>query len=239
MNGRPRKDGTVPLATARRTGLVDQVIEQMRRAITQGEWPVGERIPAEPDLVTALGVGRNTLREAVRALAHGGLLEVRQGDGTFVRATSELSGAVRRLCGSQLREVLQARRALEVEGARLAAVERTPTELRSLTELLRQREKTLLAGDMVDFVRIDAEFHAAVVRCGHNRLLWELHNGMTEAIRASVAATTGAGPGGSEIDHDDLLVAIADGDADRAANEAGGFLGELLGQHSAGRAQPR
>ena len=81
----------MPLATTRRTGLVDQVIEQMRKAISSGEWPVGQRIPAEPELVSALGVGRNTVREAVRALAHAGLLEVRQGDGTFVRATSELA----------------------------------------------------------------------------------------------------------------------------------------------------
>ena len=68
----------MPLATTRRAGLVDQVIEQMRGAITSGEWPVGQRIPPEPELVTALGVGRNTVREAVRALSHAGLLEVRQ-----------------------------------------------------------------------------------------------------------------------------------------------------------------
>ncbi|EWM16430.1 GntR-family transcriptional regulator, partial [Kutzneria sp. 744] len=105
-----REDDPVPLATTRRTGLVDQVIEQMRKAISSGEWPVGQRIPAEPELVSALGVGRNTVREAVRALAHAGLLEVRQGDGTFVRATSELSGAVRRLVGDELREVLEVRR---------------------------------------------------------------------------------------------------------------------------------
>jgi len=86
----------VSLTSTRRSGLVDQVIDQLRQAIADGEWPVGQRIPAEPELVAALGVGRNTVREAVRALSHAGLLEVRQGDGTFVRATSELSGALRR-----------------------------------------------------------------------------------------------------------------------------------------------
>src|ERR1700760_2897957 len=99
----------VPLTTTRRTGLVEQVIEQMRDAIRTGDWAVDQRIPPEPELVTVLGVGRNTVREAVRALSHAGLLEVRQGDGTFVRATSELSGAVRRMCGTQLREVRHAR----------------------------------------------------------------------------------------------------------------------------------
>src|ERR1044071_10150453 len=64
----------VPLATTRRAGLVDQVIEQLREAVTKGEWPIGQRSPTEPELATQLGVGRNTVREAVRALAHSGLL---------------------------------------------------------------------------------------------------------------------------------------------------------------------
>ena len=64
----------MPLATTRRAGLVDQVIEQMRSAITTGEWPVGQRIPPEPELVTALGVGRNTVREAVRAASPDAIL---------------------------------------------------------------------------------------------------------------------------------------------------------------------
>src|SRR5215471_3153791 len=125
----------VPLTTTRRAPLVDQVIEQMRAAIADGDWVVDQRIPPEPELVTALGVGRNTVREAVRALAHAGLLEVRQGDGTFVRATSEISGALRRLVGEELREVLEVRRTLEVEGARLAAKHRTPEDIAHLEAL--------------------------------------------------------------------------------------------------------
>src|ERR1700754_628703 len=105
------------LTTTQRTGLVDQVIAQMREAIRAGDWRIGTRIPPEPELVQALGVGRNTVREAVRALSHAGLLEVRQGDGTFVRATSEISGALRRMCGDELREVRQVRRGVGGGGA--------------------------------------------------------------------------------------------------------------------------
>src|SRR5437763_16585849 len=129
----------MPLATTRRAGLVDQAIEQLREAIKQGECQVGQRIPTETALAEGLGVGRNTVREAVRALAHSGLLEVRQGDGTYVRATSEVSGAIRRLCGTELREVLQVRRSLEVEGARLAASARTDEEVANLRALLARR----------------------------------------------------------------------------------------------------
>src|SRR5690349_24754732 len=101
-------------------GLVDQVIEQLRQSIGSGEWPVGERIPNETVLVESLGVGRNTVRAAVRALAHAGILDVRQGAGSYVRAPSEASGALRRLCGAQLLVHAQVRRRLEVHYPRLA-----------------------------------------------------------------------------------------------------------------------
>lgn len=219
----------MPLATTRRTGLVEQVIDQMRTLVTSGEWPIGRRIPAEPELVTALGVGRNTVREAVRALAHAGLLEVRQGDGTFVRATSELSGAVRRLCDAELRDVLEVRHALEVEGARLAAARRSEEELQRLTEILAERDAALAAGEWERMVVTDTAFHLMLVECSQNPVLTELYRGFTEAVKASVATTVD-----SEVDsdrhisHQDLLAAVRDRDSERAAREAGGFIEELL-----------
>ena len=219
----------MPLATTRRTGLVDQVIDQLRDAVRQGEWPVGNRIPTEPELATTLGVGRNTIREAVRALSHSGLLEVRQGDGTYVRATSEVSGAIRRLCGEELREVLQVRRMLEVEAARLAATDRTDEELANLRALHTQRDKAQAESRFADFVQTDADFHLAVVACAHNTLLTELYRGLTEAITASVAATTHQELGPAEhIEHRGIIDAIADRDPTRAATEAAAFLDELL-----------
>ncbi|MFI5609190.1 FadR/GntR family transcriptional regulator [Amycolatopsis sp. NPDC051903] len=218
----------MPLATTRRAGLVDQVIDQLREAITQGEWPVGQRIPTEPALVAQLGVGRNTVREAVRALAHTGILEVRQGDGTYVRATSEVSGALRRLCGSELREVLQVRRTLEVEGARLAATARTDADLARLRTLLERRDDDHREGRIDEFARTDAEFHLEIVRCGHNSLLFELYRGLMEAITASVASTYDDLEHAEIIKHRGLVDAIEARDADRATAEAGGFLDELL-----------
>ncbi|QRY49485.1 FadR/GntR family transcriptional regulator [Mycolicibacterium septicum] len=212
----------MPLATTRRTGLVDQVIEQLRTLVTSGEWPVDSRIPTEPELVEALGVGRNTVREAVRALAHNGIFEVRQGDGTYVRATSEVSAALRRLCGSELRDVLQVRRCLEVEGARLAATARTEEDLAELRAQLAHTDTT----DHAQFTHSDTEFHLAVVRASHNPVLIEIYRGLLEAITASVA-TTSATPGGM-FPHDGLVEAIADGDVERAGREAAGFLDEIL-----------
>lgn len=217
----------MPLVTTRRTGLVDQVIEQLRASVTSGEWAVDTKIPTEPELVDALGVGRNTVREAIRALAHGGIFEVRQGDGTYVRATSEVSGALRRLCGTELREVLQVRRCLEVEGARLAATARTEEDLAELREHLDRRNTT----DPEEFARTDTDFHLAVVRASHNSVLIALYCGLTEVIVASVATATSV-PEVGMFSHDGLVEAIAAGDVDRAGQEASGFLDELLAQAS-------
>lgn len=220
----------MPLVTTRRTGLVDQVIEQLRASVAGGEWPVDSRIPPEPELADSLGVGRNTVREAVRALAHSGILEVRQGDGTYVRATSEVSGALRRLCGSELRDVLQVRRCLEVEGARLAADARTDEDLAELRKLLDLRDSHQQQGRHEDFVRADTDFHLAVVGSSHNPVLAELYCGLTEVVMASVAATSTKPVQSDQIRHRGLLEAIAAGDVEAAGREAGGFLDELLGR---------
>lgn len=216
------------LTATRRTGLVDQVIEQMRQTIRSGDWAVDQRIPPEPELVSVLGVGRNTVREAVRALAHAGLLEVRQGDGTFVRATSEISGALRRMCGTELREVRQVRLLLEVEAARLAATHRTDDEVAMLAATLAERDAAVRDERWTDAVDADARFHREVVGCCGNSLLTELYLGLTEVVLASLAATAGHDDPAWRIGHGDLLAALRDQDPDRAAAEAGRFLAEHL-----------
>ncbi|MGW0163185.1 FadR/GntR family transcriptional regulator [Mycobacterium sp. NPDC003323] len=220
----------MPLASTRRTGLVEQVIEQLRDSVTTGEWPVDTKIPTEPVLAESLGVGRNTVREAVRALAHSGIFEVRQGDGTYVRATSEVSGALRRLCGTELREVLQVRRCLEVEGARLSATARTDADLTELWRLLERSDQLRAAGLAEEFARADADLHFAVVRSSHNAVLTELYRGLTEVVLASIATSTVSNPVSlaDSPRHRGLIEAIADRDDRRAVEEAGGFLDELL-----------
>ncbi|MCI2419157.1 FCD domain-containing protein [Saccharopolyspora sp. K220] len=221
----------MPLVTAKRTGLVDQVIAQIRELVSSGEWPLGGKIPPETELVIALGVGRNTVREAVRALSHAGLLEVRQGDGTFVRATSEISGAVRKLCGPELRQVLEVRRALEVEGARLAARARTEDDLRELEICLAARDAAVQRLDSAEVVTTDAEFHARLVAASHNPVLISLYEGIREAVASSVATTFNPEtPPEQHISHTELLAAVRDSEPRRAAEEAGAFLDELLAQ---------
>jgi DNA-binding FadR family transcriptional regulator len=216
------------LHTARRASLVDQVIDQLKDEIAAGEWPVGARIPAEPVLAESLGVGRNTVREAVKALTHTGLLECRQGDGTYVRATSELSGAVRRrLRTAELLEILQVRRALEVEAARLAATSRTDTDLARIESACDRRERALVSGPSEDFVQADLDFHTSIVEATHNQILIELYRDFTDAVRTSIIAA-GDLAGGDEVPHVPIARAIRAGDVEASVQAAHDCMEEIF-----------
>lgn len=209
----------------RREALSDQVIARLRRQITSGAWPVGSRIPTESELVEQLGVARNTVREAVRALAHTGLLDIRHGSGSYVRATSELAGMMRtRFETAETGDVADVRGALEVRAARLAAVRRTPEDLERLDDLLAQRDKAWAEGGRVGFVNADAAFHLAVVAASHNTVLAELYADLGEVIRASLLDHFGEALRPEQFqDHARLVAAIRDRDADRAARESGSY----------------
>jgi DNA-binding FadR family transcriptional regulator len=205
---------------------VRQTIEQLRSRILGGEWPVGGRIPTEPQLVAALGVGRNTVREAVRALVHAGVLEPRQGSGTYVVSTDELAPVVaRRLTDDRMTEVVEVRRAFEVEAARLAALRRTPGDLAALDAALAAREAAWHAGRVAEFVEADAALHTAVVAAAHNAMLAELYASVGAALRSTITQAMGdALEPERYVDHSRLVAAIRDGDPALAAREAGAFL---------------
>jgi DNA-binding FadR family transcriptional regulator len=219
MIGDP-EEADVSLRTAQRASLVDQVIDQLKEQISSGSWQMHAKIPTETMLAEHLGVGRNTVREAVRALTHAGLLECRQGDGTYVRATSELSGAMaRRLRTAEHIEILEVRRAFEVEAARLAATRRTDKDIALIEAALAEREKAWANGDPDTFVDNDLAFHVTVVEATHNRVLIDLYLDFSAALRASIAAAGGSLEQ-NYIPHEAIVRAIVAGDA-AAAERAG------------------
>ena len=225
--------GPVP----RRSSLCDEVIARLRHQITSGEWAVGSRIPTEPELVERLGVARNTVREAVRALAHNGLLAIRQGSGTYVVATSELAAVMgRRFAAAPQHDVVELRGALEATAARLAAAWRTAADLRRLEALLRRREQAWASGDRDAFVDADAAFHQAVVAAARNEVLLALYADLGQVIRDSLRAHVPAAldPAHDPMDHSGLVEAIRARDAERAAAEATAHTAAMK-RESAGR----
>ena len=173
----------MPLSTARRAGLVEQVIDQLRHAVTVGEWPVGQRIPNEAVLVESLGVGRNTVREAVRALAHAGILEVRQGDGTYVRTNVDPVEVMRRVGRSDLREHFALRNMLEAEAARLAAAHRSKADVGLLRRLLNARGEREQHVSSAAFAEADTAFHCAIAGMCGNGALAELYRYFANSVR--------------------------------------------------------
>ncbi|UER54835.1 FadR family transcriptional regulator [Kineosporiaceae bacterium SCSIO 59966] len=216
---------------ARRASRIDQVIEVLREELGSGRWPVGSRIPTEPELAELTGTGRNTVREAVQALVHAGLLERRQGSGTYVVADSELAVAVgRRVAEARNRDVLEVRRTLEVGAARLAATRRTAADVAELRELLARRTAARTAGDLDDVAAADLALHRAIARASRNPVLSELYDHLIDAIAENVRVNVGVRLRTADNDHADLVAAIVDGDPQRAALEAARFIDELLGE---------
>lgn len=214
----------------RRTGLIDQAVDQLRAQITGGNWPVGCRIPAEPALTTMLGVGRNTVREAVQSLVHAGLLKRRQGSGTYVVARSELGVTIgREIADARQRDVLEVRRSLEVETARLAAHRRTPADVAELIVHRDARTAAYSAGDLDAMVSTDLDLHRAIARTARNPVLLSLYENLLGAIGENIRFNFER-PAHTNDNHDGLVDAIAAGDADRAADEITAYLSAQLGE---------
>ncbi|MCB5168093.1 FadR family transcriptional regulator [Streptomyces bambusae] len=230
----------MPLTSPRRSALADQVIAQLRNQITSGEWPLGSRIPTEPELVEMLGVARNTVREAVRALAHNGLLDIRQGSGTYVIATSELAGVMhRRFADADPRHIAELRATLESSAARLAAERRTERDLVQLDALLARREQAWAGGDAEVFVAADVSLHMAVVAASHNDVLIALYADLGDLLRDWLREDVGTElTPDTHMDHARLVEAIRRGDGDAAASEAAGYPFGWLKDAPSGRRGP-
>ena len=142
--------------------LVDQALEQLRWRITEGKWAIGERLPTEPELSAELGISRNTVREAMRVLAFSGLIEIRQGDGSYLRSMTDPLGTMRALSHCTLAQAQETRQILEVEAIGLAALRRTDDDLKGLREAL-ERSGELYHGDLEAYISADLVFHKRLV----------------------------------------------------------------------------
>lgn len=162
-----------PLQRADR--LSDQVAAQLQTLVTSNTIRPGEKLPSERELCELLGVSRTVVREAVRSLVVKGLLEVRRGGGTVVRApdpvlVSEMMTMMLRSGGGDVSftHVQEVRRLLEVEIAGLAAERRSDADLALIeAQLQRMVEHT---ANPEQWAEADVAFHAAIATATHNPL---------------------------------------------------------------------
>ncbi|WP_055588461.1 FadR/GntR family transcriptional regulator [Peterkaempfera griseoplana] len=220
------------LHAAGRRSLVDAAIDQLREQLLSGAWQVGDRIPTEHELAESLQVGRNTVREAVRVLVHAGMLASRQGEGTFVRSTTDPASVLRGVQRSGVRDVLEVRRALEVEAARLAAVRHTPADLARMHTALAAEAAVLAThaerSGRAATVEHDLEFHTALVEATHNPALIEVYGYFSASVREAMQAAFGdhGMPEVAVPTHAALVDAVESGDPDRAEAACRALLAE-------------
>jgi GntR family transcriptional repressor for pyruvate dehydrogenase complex len=176
-----------PLASARR---VDGVLERLRSLILTGSYPAGARLPNERELADALGVNRSSVREALRRLEFLELIEVRHGQGSFVRPISDSSALQlieallrdrRTITAGLLRQILEFRRHITVHVVELAARNRTPELIGRARALLAQEAEA--GSDPEASLEIDVQMNALLGEATGNLMYQFLSNLFTKLIR--------------------------------------------------------
>ncbi|HEY1135497.1 MAG TPA: FCD domain-containing protein [Nocardioides sp.] len=203
----------------------------LRKKITSGEWPVNSRIPIEPELMEMLGVGKTTVREAVRSLASLGMLETLPGRGTFVRSRTPVSSVITEFISDySLAEILVYRRSLEIEAARQAAMHRTEEHLVALRGSVENDQPSRRDADYPtqreqrEQGRTPGSFHFLVFEASGNRLLLGSYAGVMAALRRAIdrgEVVYGASSDVRSHDHAAILEAIAAQDPTAAAAAMG------------------
>ncbi len=212
--------------------LVDQVIEYLSNTIVSGTYKIGDKLPTEPKLMAELGVGRSTLREAIRALAHNEILEVRQGDGTYIRSfPSSGEPLIQRLRRAKVGEVQAVRRTLELEIVRLAAKQHKQADLKRILSHLRSRRVALARNDIPALLDADVAFHCALAEATGNEVLSDVYRTFALSLRDALTTlwdTADHDQSKMAMLHDNLFEAISARDAVRAES----ITLALLDRHS-------
>jgi DNA-binding FadR family transcriptional regulator len=203
--------------------LTDQAIAKIKDLIVAGEFAPGAKLPREKELAERLGLSRNSLREAVRALTLIGVLEPRQGDGTYVTSLEPellLAGTTfvsDLLTGPTILELYQVRRILEPAATALATPRLTEAELEALRATLARMDE---AETTQAFIDADVDFHGIIVgACGNATLASLIQNLSGGTLRARVwraIRETGAVDSARRL-HRDIYAALEARDPELAA----------------------
>jgi GntR family transcriptional repressor for pyruvate dehydrogenase complex len=163
-------------------------IENIKGMIVSGELRPGDKLPRESELAERLGLSRNSLREAVRALAALNVVEARQGDGTYVTSLAPdvlleaIGFGIELVRDSSLPELFEVRRVLEAAATAIAAIRITDGELASLRDCMARMDR---AESVEELVRADEEFHHVVASATRNSVLIALLDNLsTRTVRA-------------------------------------------------------
>ena len=204
----------VELGPIKSTRIYEEIVRQVKQLIAEGRFKSGDRLPPERELAEKFVVSRTSVREALRALESLGLIEIRPGEGTFVREVSvdALVGPLALMMTSQreaIGELFEARRVLEPAIAALAASRATPDEVQEMERILENQAREVAAGRTG--LAEDAAFHTAIGAAARNhaitRIVYAIMDLLTQSREDSL--NTPGRPTRSHQDHRRILQAIA------------------------------
>ncbi|MFC9701348.1 FadR/GntR family transcriptional regulator [Streptomyces sp. NPDC056943] len=206
--------------------LTDEAIDKIKAMILDGELAPGSRLPKEEILAGQLGLSRNSLREAVRALTAMRILITRQGDGTYVSSLEphllleSLSFAADVSQGQTALQLVQVRRLLEPQATGLAATLLTPEDHQELRDIL---DRSRAATTVEEFVAHDIAFHLRIVEAVGNpvlSMLLRVLSTRTQRVRIIRGSRTRHALDNAHRDHEQILGALQSRDALLAASAA-------------------
>jgi DNA-binding FadR family transcriptional regulator len=195
------------------TRIYQEIVRQIKTMVQEGRLKSGDRLPAERDLAERFKVSRASVREALRALQSMGLIEIRSGEGTFVREISvesliEPLALVILTQREAVEELFEARRVLEPAIAGLAARRATEDEIQEMERILDGQAREVAAGRTG--LAQDAAFHAAIASSAHNRAITRIVHALMDLLTQSREESLQAPgrPTRSHQDHRRILEAI-------------------------------
>ena len=172
----------------RKTRVYHEIVDQIKELITQGRINPGDRLPPERELAELFKASRNSVRDAIRVLEQMGLIESRQGDGTYVRSVSpeELTEPLALLLlqsRTQMRELWEARRVLEPAVAEFAATRITDEELDELASILDVQRRKVERGFMA--LDEDTAFHYGIAQAARNAVMLRVMDTLVDLLHQS------------------------------------------------------
>ena len=156
--------------------LAEEVASKLQEQISLGHYKLNEKLPVEADLMKSFGVGRSSIREAMKLLANSGLLRIQQGVGTFVqevRTTREPMD--QRLMRANVQDLDEVRQLLELKIAEKAAINRSNEDIIAMKQHLANRMKAAESGLLEECIEADIQFHIAIAQASKNEILADLY----------------------------------------------------------------
>ncbi|MDR1069358.1 MAG: FadR family transcriptional regulator [Gracilibacteraceae bacterium] len=179
----------LPVKTRR---IYQEVVDQIKLLIAEGQIKAGDRLPSERDLAERLQISRASVREALSALEVMGLLEVRSGEGAYVKEAN-MDAVVSSLAWmlylekDLVLELLEVRKILETQAAALAAQRRDEEDLQRMQDILAMMRVGLSKGELGDAQ--DYQFHYALARAAKNKILLRLMNAIADTMQQTLTAS--------------------------------------------------